>query len=69
VISAEGCQRETLRASEPSAALKIVARASRALRLRLGGGRTRWAHLDFPRVNIALTIGKEDIEERLDIPN
>jgi hypothetical protein len=67
VISAEGCQRETLRASEPSAALQIVARASRALRLRLGGGRTRWAHLALTRIKTALTIGKKEFEELMNV--
>jgi hypothetical protein len=31
--------------------------------LRLGGGRAWWAHLEFTRRNIALTMVKKDIEE------
>jgi hypothetical protein len=33
------------------------------------GGRTWWAHFEFTRINIELTILPKKIEERLDIPN
>ena len=31
----------------------------------LYGGRTWWAHLEFTRINIELTIGEKEIEETL----
>jgi hypothetical protein len=39
---------------------------SARLRL-LCGGRARWAHLAFSRINIELTIRKKEIEESLRI--
>ena len=33
----------------------------------LGGGRTWWAHFEFTRINIALTILQKDIEENTDV--
>ena len=34
---------------------------------RPGGGRIWWAHIDYTRINIALTIVKKDIEDFLDV--
>jgi hypothetical protein len=34
-------------------------------RLPLSGGRSWWAHLEFSRINIKLTIPKKDFEESL----
>jgi hypothetical protein len=31
------------------------------------GGRTRWAHLEFTRMDIELTIGKKEIEELMNV--
>jgi hypothetical protein len=30
-------------------------------------GRTRWAHIEFTRINIELTFPKEEIEENPDL--
>jgi len=40
---------------------------TRASRLSRGGGRSWWAHLKFARMNIALTIGKADFEELMNV--
>ena len=33
---------------------------------RLGGGRSRWAHFEFARMNIAPTFRRKEIEEKLE---
>jgi hypothetical protein len=32
-----------------------------------GGGRTRWAHFEFTRINIELTIQKNQVEELMNV--
>ena len=32
-----------------------------------GGGRTRWAHFEFTRINIELTIQKNQVEDLMNV--